>query len=367
MTADAVGGVWTYALTLAADLRSHGVETVLAVMGPPPREAQREAAAEVDGLVLVESDFKLEWMEDAGDDVERAGDWLIDLAHRYRPNLVHLNGYAHAALPWSVPCVAVAHSCVVSWWSAVKRTPLPRAWGDYAERVRRGLQKADLVVAPSFAFAEDLRRFHGHTERLLVIHNGCDPSAYSPDFKQPFILAAGRLWDEAKNLGLLDAIAPQVAWPIFLAGEARPPQGAIASSGPLRPLGSLGPREMADMMGRASIFVSPARYEPFGLAVLEAALSGCALVLSDIPSFRELWHGVALFVPPDDDAALTNALRMLCANRDLVHTFGRRAWARAQNYTAARMADAYVAAYTDLLAPANRRSSHRDHLAVIPG
>ena len=39
-----------------------------------------------------------------------------------------------------------------------------------------------------------------------------------------------------------------------------------------------------------------ALYEPFGLAVLEAAQAGCALVLSDIPTFRELWDGAALFV-----------------------------------------------------------------------
>ena len=52
------------------------------------------------------------------------------------------------------------------------------------------------------------------------------------------------------------------------------------------------------MMARTAVFVSPALYEPFGLAVLEAAQAGCALVLSDIPTFRELWDGVALFVAP---------------------------------------------------------------------
>jgi hypothetical protein len=38
--------------------------------------------------------------------------------------------------------------------------------------------------------------------------------------------------------------------------------------------------------------------EPFGLAVLEAAQAGCPLVLSDLPGFRELWDGAALFRRP---------------------------------------------------------------------
>jgi hypothetical protein len=48
--------------------------------------------------------------------------------------------------------------------------------------------------------------------------------------------------------------------------------------------------------------VLPARYEPFGLSVLEAALSGCALVPGDIASLRGNWDGVAEFVCPDDAA-----------------------------------------------------------------
>ena len=56
------------------------------------------------------------------------------------------------------------------------------------------------------------------------------------------------------------------------------------------------------------VFVSAALYEPFGLAVLEAAQAGCALVLSDIPTFRELWDGAALFVAADDAAGFAAAL-----------------------------------------------------------
>jgi len=95
---------------------------------------------------------------------------------------------------------------------------------------------------------------------------------------------------------------------------------------------------------RASIFASPARYEPFGLAALEAAQAGCALVLGDIPSLREVWGDAALFVPPDDDEALLAALRTASRPREL-HVLASRARARAARYapeaTAAGMAQAY--------------------------
>src|SRR3954454_18301707 len=64
MTADTVGGVWTYALELAQALTPHGVEITLATMGPRANARQKDDAAQIPNLKLVESDFKLEWMDD---------------------------------------------------------------------------------------------------------------------------------------------------------------------------------------------------------------------------------------------------------------------------------------------------------------
>jgi len=68
---------------------------------------------------------------------------------------------------------------------------------------------------------------------------------------------------------------------------------------------------LRERLAEAAIFVSCARYEPFGLAVLEAAQAGCALVLADIPGFRELWQGAAAFFPPGDAPALAGTIRRL--------------------------------------------------------
>src|ERR1044071_7958955 len=76
MTADTVGGVWTYALELARALQPHGVEVQLALMGPPLTSAQRADADAIPNLSLFKSDYKLEWMPDCWADVKRAGDWF---------------------------------------------------------------------------------------------------------------------------------------------------------------------------------------------------------------------------------------------------------------------------------------------------
>src|SRR5438874_1327869 len=140
MTADTVGGVWTYSLELTRALQAYDVEVLLATMGPRPSPAQREQALNVPNLSLFKSDYKLEWMPDCWTDVKHAGDWLLHLENRLRPDLIHLNGYVHAKLPWTRPTLVVGHSCVLSWWQAVRGDTPPTEWQRYKDEVTNGLQ-----------------------------------------------------------------------------------------------------------------------------------------------------------------------------------------------------------------------------------
>jgi glycosyltransferase involved in cell wall biosynthesis len=97
------------------------------------------------------------------------------------------------------------------------------------------------------------------------------------------------------------------------------------------------------------VFVSTALYEPFGLAVLEAAAAGCALILSDIPSFRELWGDVAIFVDPHDEEAFSNAISRLIGDTLQRSLMGRAAQERAARYTPEAMAAQMAAIYRGLL------------------
>src|SRR5687768_8980397 len=122
MTADCVGGVWTYALQLAAELGKRSIEVTLVVMGGKPSPDQAADAARLRNLHLIGTDFRLEWMSAPEADLRLAGELLLELEAEQRPDLVHLNGYCHAALPFSAPVLVAAHSCVPSWWRACRGT-----------------------------------------------------------------------------------------------------------------------------------------------------------------------------------------------------------------------------------------------------
>jgi glycosyltransferase involved in cell wall biosynthesis len=117
---------------------------------------------------------------------------------------------------------------------------------------------------------------------------------------------------------------------------------------PLRLLGALSAEQLAEHRRRAAIFAAPARYEPFGLAILEAARDGCALVLGDIPSLRELWEGAAVFVDPEDVAGLREQLRRLLAEPRTTAELGRRARRHSARYDLSGAAHAHWRLYQQL-------------------
>lgn len=373
MTADAVGGIWDYALELAGGLSRRGVRITLAVMGREPSPAQRSKAVAIPGLDLHHGDFRLEWMEEPEDDLRRAGDWLLELAERTAPDMVHLNGYTHAALPWGLPVLVVAHSCVLSWWQAVHQTAAPVGWQPYASRVAAGLAAADQVVAPTQAMLDALEVHYGPRPRSQVIWNGRDAGTWHgrTGLHQPGsrrgIVSVGRIWDEAKNIRALDGVAPSIEWPVAVAGSWERPDGSGEPPANLRCHGVVPPDALARIYGDAAIFALPARYEPFGLSVLEAALSGCALVLGDLPSLRELWTGAAVFVPPDDHEALTRELKRLIGQPAHLGTLSLAARHRARSYGTERMVARYLNVYADLLDVPQTVPLHREVAAVPLG
>jgi glycosyltransferase involved in cell wall biosynthesis len=350
MTADSVGGVFSYALDLSAGLRARGVEVWLAVMGGRLDAAQRAAARAVDGLHVEDRDFALEWMPDPWDDVAAAGRWLTALSDRVRPDVVHLNGYAHGALAWPCPTLVVGHSCVASWFEAVHGTRPPPRFDRYRGAVRAGLRAADRVAAPSRFMADALERHHGPLREVQVVANGIHLEQHPPGPKEPFVLAAGRLWDEAKNLEQLAAVAAALPWPVRVAGTEAFGDARAALPPGVEALGRLGRRALGAQMARAGVFVHVARYEPFGLAPLEAAAAGCALVLGDVEPLRRLWGDAAVRVPLDDPEALRAAVGRLCRDDAWRAEMAGRARRRARRYGADAMTDATLALYRELLA-----------------
>jgi glycosyltransferase involved in cell wall biosynthesis len=224
---------------------------------------------------------------------------------------------------------------------------------DFRWRTRalwRGMLACDALLAPSESFAEATSRTY-ETPLPFVVRNGrARPDAPAPGERQALVFTSGRLWDEGKNVAVLDAAARLIEAPLLAAGPLEAPGGAnrIALAA-ARPLGRLDAEAVAAWLRRARIYASSARYEPFGLGVLEAAQAGCALVLSDIPTFRELWDGAALFAPADDPAAFAAACGTLLADEAQALRLGRRARARARRFSVEAMSAGVLEVYRHVL------------------
>lgn len=370
MTTDTIGGVWTYTVELCSALCTQGLSIELASMGRPLSREQSRQLAKIRGLRLHESDYRLCWMQDSWEDVICAGDWLRELEDHLQPDVIHLNDLAHGALAWRAPVLMVGHSCVYSWHQGVKRRSPAEDWRRYHSTVSASIAAVDLLAAPSHAMLDSLLTIYGPAQCQHVIYNGRDFFADSkvqlqrkrlkgaPN-KKPLVLAAGRLWDEAKNITALTAIAADLHWPLYLAGETSAPGGTEhAKAAPnVRYLGRLNEAGMFGWMQRAGIYAAPAYYEPFGLGILEAAQSGCALVLGDIPSLRELWDGAAIFVAPDDRDQLCRSINELSQQDRRRQQLAASACQRARSFSTQHMANEYLAAYQHLLNSGHRLRS----------
>jgi glycogen(starch) synthase len=350
MTADTVGGVWSYALDLCEGLNAYGIQVCLATMGAPLSENQHLEAGKIPNLDIRESSYKLEWMDQPWDDVGRAGQWLLELEKEIDPDIIHLNGYALAAIRWSSPVVVVAHSCVLSWWKSVRGSAIPAEWLEYKQRVQAGFKHADAVVAISHAYATELTNLYGDIENFSVIHNGRSFRGFHASAKKQQIFAMGRIWDEAKNLAALGNIANAGNIPILIAGNNQhPDHTAPLKIQNVQLLGTLSQSEVKRYLAESYIYVLPAKYEPFGLSVLEAALSGCLLLLSDMPVFKELWLDTALYFNPNKPEELDALISKVVEHPEAYDSLVQRAQARARFFSVQAMVDKYLNLYQSLV------------------
>ena len=356
MTVDAVGGVWQYATELCAALAPTGVEIVLACLGPSPDASRRAQVAGLPGVTFVDTGLDLDWLAPDAAAVDVSSRALARLAAAEAVSLVHCNQPALATAFFPMPIVAVAHSCVATWWEAVRGGPLPVAFRWQAEFVSRGLRQADEIVAPSHAFAETVRRTYDLHRSPTVVSNGRSRSFSCDAPLADHAFTAGRLWDEGKGIARLEEVASRLSRPLRAAGPVRGPGGEGIALRHVEALGPLDDRTLAAHLGTKPMFVSAARYEPFGLAVLEAAQAGCPLVLSDIPTFREIWDDAAQFVEVDDETGWVETIEALFDDDQARGGWGRRAQERAALYTPERVARAMMAIYERVL-------SRTDHAA----
>ncbi|MER8863843.1 glycosyltransferase family 4 protein [Mesorhizobium sp. M0751] len=343
MTVDAVGGVWRYALDLARQLVAGGDSVLLAGLGPEPSRQQAEEAQSFAALTWLNT--PPDWMTRNEHDLDALQQELHPLIRDYAIEIVHLNAPTQAAgLDVPCPVVAVSHSCVVTWFHAVKGQAADGEWAWQKDRNRRGFDKAGMVVAPSRSHADMLETCYGPIARLSVVGNGARPGPKS-EKRESVVFAAARWWDEGKNAAVLDRAASLTQWPVFVAGSLQGPDGQHVGFSHAVPLGPVPHEEVRLLMARAGIFVSPSLYEPFGLATLEAAMSKTPLVLADISTYRELWDGAARFYDARDPGDLARCINSLCSDAQRRRELGEAAARRSRRFSLARQATAMRGVY----------------------
>jgi glycogen(starch) synthase len=348
ITSDTVGGVWTYTQELVTGLITRGHRVTLVSFGRLPESNQTEWLRALPAIDYRPTEYALEWMETAQKDFDESRRYLELLVKEVKPDVLHLSQYCYGDLAAGVPKIVVAHSDIVSWWLAVHgREPEDSPWiRRYRQIVCHGLRGADLVVAPSQWMLDSLSRHYSHTTPGAVIYNGRTASQFDPDQdKENSVLSVGRLWDAGKHMSLL--LEGELPVPVFLVGWEREPGRENASRKVEVPpnVQLLGPKSQAELRGlfaAAGIYVATSRYEPFGLAPLEAALSRCTLVLNDNPVFHELWDDVAIFFKRDDSEDLARVIATLSRDPLQMQEYGERAHHRAATkFSASSMVQDY--------------------------
>jgi glycosyltransferase involved in cell wall biosynthesis len=191
-----------------------------------------------------------------------------------------------------------------------------------------------------------------------VIYPGRNPIFFNPYVsKDDCVLSVGRLVDAGKQVFLLtqhqhplpvcivgaEQTVPMPRIPIRADVKVATEKTTVAIRGPQTDA------QLRALYSRAAIYAATSRYEPFGMAALEAAFSRCAIVANDIPSYREIWGDAALYFRTNDAASLAESIRMLNEDRPMRRAYAELAYTRArERFTTKRMIDEWLELYRSL-------------------
>src|SRR4051812_47308772 len=183
MTADAAGGIWTYALGMKQALSARGVSTILAILGDRPSELALRAARAIGGVEIELADLPLDWTATSASEMAHAGEEIARLARRVDADLVQLNAPAFAAsASFPVPMIGALHSCVATWWEAVHgNVPLPQDLEWRGKLTRPGRPPVAAAIPPSQARAPRAQRLYAFARAPNLFHN----RTAAPDRRRP--------------------------------------------------------------------------------------------------------------------------------------------------------------------------------------
>jgi len=280
---------------------------------------------------------------------------------RAAPDIVHTH-LVHA----DVYGAATAGKAVVV---STKHNDDPFRLGQFRHVERLCTRRARRVICITGALARfNIDRVGLPAQKVSVVHYGLDelPAAWGPPGgpklspQARVLLAVSRL-EEQKGLdvaiGALARVRERhpgaVLVVLGLGSQERALKDLAVGHGvsdAVHLAGSVG--DVADWLRRAELFVHPARWEGFGLALLEAMLAGLPIVASDVSSIPEIVvaSSTGVLVPPDDVSALAEAIDGLLDDPARARAFGAAGLERARtSFSVEAMTERTIAVYREAL------------------
>jgi len=267
---------------------------------------------------------------------------------------------AHKCLPYKSPCptIGVVHD-------------MAAYWGDKKTRVHLGavlrmllpdlLRRLDIIIAVSEWVKQELiDRAHVKENRIVVIPNGIDHSAFYPrqrneesvlliqpfSFKRPYVLCVSRIDHPVKNqIRLIEAFGifkERTKFPhrLVLAGGDSNSASLVkeaASSSLWRNdiffTGNFPPVSLPELYNGADFVVIPSMYEGFGLGALEAMSCGVPVICARAASLPETAEHAALYFDPFNAEDMADRMVTVSTDREIYSECRRLGLERAKIFS----------------------------------
>ncbi|MFF8427256.1 MULTISPECIES: glycosyltransferase family 4 protein [unclassified Streptomyces] len=279
-----------------------------------------------------------------------------DVVHLASPFVLGVRGMA-AAARFGIPAVAVYQTDLAGYARTYMGAGEAAAW----RRIRSVHSAADRTLAPSSAALHDLET-HG-VPRVRLWPRGVDTVRFRPEHRDEALrreLApngelivgyVGRLAPE-KQVELLAGVCGLEGVRVVIVGDG-PSRAHLDEALPGAVfLGRRTGDELARIFASLDLFVHTGPFETFCQTVQEAMASGVPVVAPAAGGPLDLVaHGrTGLLVPPRDANAVTEAVRTLTADPNLLAAYGAAGRAMVEGRTWAAVGDRLIAHYEAVLA-----------------
>lgn len=264
---------------------------------------------------------------------------LLTISTAVRAERADLFHSPHYVLPFRLPCPAVVtvHDIIHLLYPETLPGHHAHIYARYF--VRRAMSSSAAVITVSDASRSDIvARYPWAAGKIVRVYNGVDPffttNVDKEPVPRPFFLCVGNNKPHKNLPFLLEAFrrfaASRSGFDLAIVGF----DGAIGGMpAGVRTLGYLDKRDLARLYRSARAVICPSRYEGFGLTAVEAQASGCPVVASDIPVFRETLGESALLFTGDDAASLVSAMDSLACGEALCAELAARGLANARRFS----------------------------------